>query len=97
MVYPKPITAVEKVEAAAGRVAYAPGLDGSSRPYQRIFFGAQRDWPNDEVGWTRVPHSKTIHKRTVDGEVLSYTVRVNRRDINRYERKQAGWNLLPRD
>jgi hypothetical protein len=96
MVYRKPITAIEKVEAAAGRVVYTPGLDSSSRPYRHVFFGAQRDWPNDEVGWTRVPHTKMIYK-TVEGETVRMEVRVNRRDINRYERKQAGWNLPPRD
>lgn len=94
MVYPKAFTRIEKTEAAAGRAAFPPGLEGSERPpYQRIFFGAQREWPNDEVGWTRVPATKSVYK-TIGGESVRLMVRVNRRDINRYERKQAGWNLL---
>ena len=94
MVYPKPVTRCEKVEAAAGREAFPPGIYPEERkPYQQVFFGAQRDWPNDEVGWTRVPATKSIYKK-FGGETVRLQVRVNRRDINRYERKQAGWNLL---
>ena len=93
MVYRKAVTNVEKTEATAGRVAFPPGINTEERmPYIHIFFGAQRDWPNDEVGWTRVPATKYIYKSD-GGETTRFAVRVNRRDINRYEQKQAGWNL----
>ena len=101
MVYPKPTTFVEKIERAAGNVPL-PGLsaiDVAARSsYQRVFFGAQRDWPNDEVGWTRVPHTKTIYK--IDRETnerKKLVVKCNRRDINYAERRRAGWNLLQMD
>ncbi len=93
MVYVKTVTAIEKTEAAGGRVSFPPGLEAGERPpYQRIFFGAQRDWPNEEVGWTRVPATKMVYKESA-GETVRIAVHVNRRDINRHERKQAGWNL----
>lgn len=95
MVYRKASTSVEKTEIAGGRVAFPPGLEdlvNEREPYKHVFFGAQRDWPNDEIGWTRVPATKMVYKN-IEGETLRFAVRVNRRDINRYERKQAGWNL----
>lgn len=94
MVYRKAVTSVEKTEMAAGRMPFPPGLSGEDQPpYSHSFFGAQNDWPNDEVGWTRVPATKFVYK-TSGGETVRFAVRVNRRDINRYEQKQAGWNLL---
>ena len=27
-------------------------------PYRPVFFGAQREWENDEVGWTTVHYKK---------------------------------------
>ena len=92
MVYSKPITAVERIEHAAGNAAL-PGIDSEGKPaYKSPFFGAQRDWPNDEVGWTKIPRTKTVQR----GEVR-LQVRVTRRDINRLEKRVAGWNLLDVD
>lgn len=97
MVYSKPITRIELQEASAGRCAALPGLPDSSTlpPYKSPFFGAQRDWPNDEVGWTKIAHNKVIYKVNPEtGERRKITAKVTRRDINREERRQAGWNLL---
>lgn len=93
MVRTKPITAVERIEHAAGNEPL-PGIDWDTpRPaYKSPFFGAQRDWPNDEVGWTKIPRTKTVQR----GEVR-LQVRVTRRDINRLEKRVAGWNLLDVD
>lgn len=92
MVYSKPITAVERIEHAAGNEPL-PGIDTTNQtPYKSPFFGAQRDWPNDEVGWTKIPRTKTVQR----GEVR-LQVRVTRRDINRLEKRVAGWNLLDVD
>ncbi len=87
----KPISHIEEQEFAAGRCAALPGLpDPADRvPSQRVFFGAQRDWPNDEVGWTKVT-ARTLKTRADGVRVWRPTTR---RDINREERKQAGWNL----
>jgi hypothetical protein len=93
MVYQKPVTFVEKMEAAAGNEPLSGIPRGNDYMYRRTFFGAQRAWPNDEVGWTRVPATKAVY-RDIGGESVRMMVRVNRRDINRHERKQAGWNLL---
>ncbi len=93
MVYPKATTHIEMVEAEGGRISVPPGIpEERDYTYRRVFFGAQRDWPNDEVGWTRVPATKTLHK-TIGGENVRLMVRVNRRDINYMEWKHAGWNL----
>jgi hypothetical protein len=93
MVGHRAVTHIEKIEMAANADRTLPGFtDSPMTPYKHVFFGAQRDWPNDEVGWTRVPATKNIYK-TIDGETVRIAVRVNRRDINRYEKKQAGWNL----
>jgi hypothetical protein len=90
MVYSKPVNRIERVEREAGA---APGLPGipeyEGAPYKSPFFGAQREWPNDEVGWTKIPRTKTVRR----GEQV-WAVRVNRRDINRLEKRAAGWNLL---
>lgn len=96
MVYPKPTTFVEKIEQKAGNPLFLPGLDPSLRtPYHRIFFGAQKNWPNDEVGWTKIPHSKTVYKMNLEtGERRRVDAKITRRDIYRLERKHAGWNLL---
>jgi hypothetical protein len=94
MVYPKATTFIEKTEATGGRIPTPPGIseERDNYTYQRVFFGAQREWPNDEVGWTRVPATKAIYK-TIGGEKVRIMVRVNRRDINYMEWKHAGWNL----
>ena len=94
MPHSSPVTPVEFIERAAGSDPL-PGIDSSNAtPYKRVFFGAQRDWPNDEVGWTKIPHNKTIVKVNAEtGERKKMTVRVNQRDINRAERARAGWNL----
>jgi hypothetical protein len=92
MVRAKPITEVERIEHAAGNEPL-PGIDTANQtPYKSPFFGAQRDWPNDEVGWTKIPRTKTVQR----GEVR-LQVRVTRRDINRLEKRVAGWNLLDVD
>jgi hypothetical protein len=40
-----------------------PGIDTSAqKPYKNVFFGAQRDWANDEEGWTRVSRNKSRGK-----------------------------------
>jgi hypothetical protein len=93
----KPISRIEEQEFAAPRCAALPGLPDSSNalPYKSPFFGAQRDWPNDEVGWTKIPHFKTVYKINREtGERKKIQAKVTRRDINREERRQAGWNLL---
>ena len=83
----KPQTHIERVERAAGNESLSDnGVDAPL--YNRIFLGAQRDWPNDEIGWTRIPHTKMVGQ----GEDRRI-VRVKRRDINRLERRVAGWNL----
>jgi hypothetical protein len=95
MVYSAPITHIEKMERAAGNPAL-PGVPSSEgvTPYRHVFFGAQRDWSNDEVGWTKINHTKTIIKTNPEtGERKKMVVRVNQRDINRAERARAGWNL----
>lgn len=94
MVYPKAFTHIEKTEVTGGRIRAPPGIpeERDDYMYQRVFFGAQREWPNDEVGWTRVPATKIVYK-TMGGEKVRLMVRVNRRDINCMEWKQAGWNL----
>ena len=93
----KPVTRVEKIEYATGRLACAPGLPDSSNapPYKSVFFGAQREWPNDQVGWTKIPTYKIVFKRDEEsGDRKRIHAKVTQRDINREERKQAGWNLL---
>jgi hypothetical protein len=41
-----------------------PGINASARkPYKMVFFGAQRDWANDEEGWTRVMRHKRPNKK----------------------------------
>ena len=41
-----------------------PGIDASARkPYKNVFFGAPRDWANDEEGWTRVTRHKRQNKK----------------------------------
>lgn len=88
---------IVKQEKAGGSCAGLPGLPYSPAgiPYTAIFFGAQGDWPNDEVGWTKIAHNKVIYKINPDsGERKKIYAKVTRRDINREERRQAGWNLL---
>ena len=89
MVYPKPITFVEKVEAAAGRVAGLPGVPEVETPYKRAYFaGAQNPWPNDEVGWTKIQRTKMVGY----GDERR-AVKCSKRDHSKAERKYAGWNL----
>ncbi len=90
MVYPKPITFVEKVETAAGHVAGLPGVPdaGEGITYRSIFRGAQNPWPNDEVGWTKVQRTKMVGY----GDERR-AVKCTRRDHSKAERKYAGWNL----
>jgi hypothetical protein len=93
MVYQKPTNHIERVEHEAGAAPGLPGIpEHTGAPYKAIFFGAQRDWPNDEVGWTKIPRTKTVRR----GDQV-WAVRVNRRDINRLEKRAAGWNLLDVD
>jgi hypothetical protein len=91
----KPVSRIEELECSAPRSAALPGLPDSSNaaPYKSPFFGAQRDWPNDEVGWTKVT-ARTLKTRADGVRIWRPTTR---RDINREERKQAGWNLLELD
>lgn len=90
MVYPKPITFIEKTEATGGQVTGLPGTPDNDAgiPYKRIFLGAQNPWPNDELGWTKVQRTKVVgygDERRV--------VKCTRRDHSKAERKHAGWNL----
>jgi hypothetical protein len=46
------------------RIAHPPGLDGPKIPYRTVFFGAQREYTNDEEGWQTYPyHSLRVVKR----------------------------------
>jgi hypothetical protein len=51
-----------------------PGIDASARvPYKNVFFGAEREWANDEEGWTRVTRHKRRSKkcRIVQDDAMS--------------------------
>jgi len=40
-----------------------PGINIAARkPYKNVFFGAEHEWENDEVGWTHVGRSKKSKK-----------------------------------
>ena len=70
-----------------------PGLESTQGPgarppvYRNVFFGAQREWENDEVGWITVHHKKG---RSWQGSKRAEKKRAKREaavqpTVNRYE------------
>lgn len=46
------------------RIAHMPGLEGPKIPYYTVFFGAKREYDNDDEGWQTYPyHSLRVAKR----------------------------------
>jgi len=57
------------------RTAALPGIDLNNRPpYKRVFFGAEREWANEDEGWTYVGRNKRRGSKKCKIQDDQYTV-----------------------